>query len=172
VVRAGAPTSQFMAAAGVWNAARFTDPSTGTVHDTVDLPVTTMDSGTTAATDMTAAALIARITVVDGELATLAAGTDRTNKEFEKRALEAALRTRSVRVNVTVNGLQDRGSAAVPPEDEVFVRLRGPGGATSVSARVALAAGGSNMFTVPLAPLAAAGTLHGGNHQVTVGFDR
>lgn len=153
VVRAGAPTSQFMAAAGVWNAARFTDPSTRTVHDTVDLPLTTMDSGTTVATDMTTAALIARIMVVDGQLVGLAAGSDRTNKEFEKRALETALGTRRARVNVTVLGLQDRGSAAVPPEDEVFVRLRGPGGGTSVTAPVPLRVGGSNLFTVRLAPL-------------------
>ena len=45
VVREGPPTAAFMDAARTWNAATFTDPSTGTTHDTVDLPIETVDPG-------------------------------------------------------------------------------------------------------------------------------
>ena len=43
------------------------------------------------------------------------------------RAVAAELRTREVRVRAINRNLQDTGSAARPPEDEIFVALTTPG---------------------------------------------
>jgi hypothetical protein len=102
IVRAGAPTSDFMDAARKWNNLSFTDPATGTTHQTIDLPTTTLDSGSVAAADRTTSDIVIRLDQVNRELATLAAGTDRTNKEFEKRALEAELAHRGDQPTTTL----------------------------------------------------------------------
>ena len=90
----GAPTAAFMQAAGQWNASIFHDDSfwgtiLGTTVETVDLPITTLPSGVKAAVDMTTAEILARVPVVQGEIRGLGGGpsVDRTNKEFEMRAL-------------------------------------------------------------------------------------
>jgi hypothetical protein len=155
VVSAGAPSSQFMGAAGRWNRASFGEldahgAPTGTAHGTADLPLTTVDGGTAAATDMATSAIVARLGVVNRELTTVAAGADRTNKEFERRALETELRTRTIAITVHVNRLQDTGGAAVPPEDEVFVNLAGSHGGRLHTPRATLAAGAEETFTLPV----------------------
>jgi hypothetical protein len=94
LVNAGAPSSDFMAAAQKWNDQTIKDTTTGTVHDTVNLPITTFDSGSIAAGDRRTEDLRARLDQVNAELAGMPAGVDRTNKEFEKRALEAELTRR------------------------------------------------------------------------------
>jgi hypothetical protein len=103
LVRAGAPTEQFMKAAKRWNAAKLKDPSTGKEHETVDLPLTSLDSGSVAASSRATPDLVKRIAKVKDEIKGLKAGVDRTNKEFEKRVLEAELATRP-----------DRPAAAAP----------------------------------------------------------
>lgn len=123
VVRAGPPTADFMAAARKWNAARFTDPTTGVTYDTLDLPVTTVTAGNVAAADMPTGDLITRIALVAGELGSLAAGADRNQKEFEKRLLEFELARRRIRVRVQVHETEDWTGA-----DEVYVT--GSGGST------------------------------------------
>ena len=147
VVRVGAPTTQFMAAAKKWNAAKFTDPSDAKVYDTVDLPLTSIDdSGTVAANDMGTAAIIARLAVVEDQLKT-AKGTDKPNKEMEKTCLENALKTRSAVIDVSAVKTEDRTGA-----DNVFVRLSA-GGKNAQSAAVALKDGQNHHFAVPLAGL-------------------
>lgn len=94
LVRAGAPTSEFMAAAEKWNNTKFKDPTTGKTHDSVDVPLTSFDSGNVAAGKRTLTDLHARLDQVNAELAKMPAGVDRTNKEFEKRALEAEIAKR------------------------------------------------------------------------------
>lgn len=94
LVRAGAPTSEFMAAAEKWNNTQFKDPGTGKTYDSVDVPITTFDSGGVAASKRTITDLHARLDQVNAELAGMPAGVDRTNKEFEKRALEAEIARR------------------------------------------------------------------------------
>jgi len=94
LVNAGAPSSDFMAAAQKWNDQTIKDSTTGKVHNTVDLPITTFDSGSVAAASRRTEDLRARLDQVKAELAGMPAGVDRTNKEFEKRALEAELARR------------------------------------------------------------------------------
>ena len=173
VVSAGAPSSEFMGAAGRWNRASLREldahgAPTGTAHDTVDLPLTTVSGGTAAATDMTTAAIVARLVVVNRELATLRPGTDRTNKEFEHRALDTELRTRTIAITVHVNHLQDTGGAARPPEDEVTVNLAGPHGGALHTPRATLAAGAEETFVVgvdSLLPLDGPVTIHVMEHD-------
>jgi len=102
LVRAGAPTSEFMAAGEKWNKTTFKDPGTGKTHDSVDVPITTFDSGSVSAGNRTITDLHARLDQVNAELATLPAGVDRTNKEFEKRALEAEIAKRGALAPVAV----------------------------------------------------------------------
>jgi hypothetical protein len=147
VVRVGAPTAQFMAAAKKWNSAKFTDPSDAKVYDTVDLPLTSNDdSGAVAANDMGAAAIIARLAVVEGQLKT-AKAADKPNEEMEKTCLENALKTRSAVLDVNAVKTEDRAGG-----DNVFVRLS-TGGKNAQSATVALKDGQNHHFAVPLAGL-------------------
>jgi hypothetical protein len=113
-VRAGAPTAQFMAAAEKWNNTTFKDPTTGKKYDSVDLPITTFDSGDVAASKRTTSDLHARLAQVNAELAVMPAGVDRTNKEFEKRALEAEITKRTGAAPAAV---------AVPPASRTTVDL-------------------------------------------------
>ena len=130
----GAPTASFMTAAATWNAAEFHDDSFwgrlfGDPIQTVDLPITTLPSGVQAAVDMTTADIIARIPVVRGELAGLPAGpsVDRTNKDFELRALVTELATRKINLELTCHSISDTGGAASPAEDETWLALSGGG---------------------------------------------
>lgn len=148
LTQAGAPSTAFMSAAGLWNAATFSNLATGAVVPSVDIPITTMDSGTVAAVDISTTALLTRIALVDSQLAGLAPGTDRTNKEFEKRALEAELPRRFVKVSVRVNSTEDWTGA-----DEVYVKLTGPSGSVARSGERSLNDGDANDFVVPLVTL-------------------
>jgi predicted ThiF/HesA family dinucleotide-utilizing enzyme len=146
MVSAGAPTTAFMDAARKWNAATFTDPTTSTVHNTVDLPILNDDlnSGMTRAADRTTANLIAWINMVNFQLSNMAAGADRTNKEFEKRALEAELRTRSLQATVRVVS-----TTSGPGRDDVYMKVSR--GRRSVRTRVRMMGDGqTGTFSVPL----------------------
>jgi hypothetical protein len=94
LVQAGAPSAAFMGAATLWNIAAFHKTGTNVTAQTVDIPLTGLDSGKVAAAKLSTPDLQARIKQVDLEIS-LAAGVDRTNKEFEKRALEAELASRT-----------------------------------------------------------------------------
>jgi len=130
----GAPTASFMTAASTWNAAEFHDDSIwgrlfGDPIATVDLPTTTLPSGVQAAVDMTTVDLLARLPVVRAEITGLPAGpsVDRTNKEFELRALVTELAIRKITLELTCNSISDTGGAASPAEDETWLALSGGG---------------------------------------------
>jgi len=148
VVQSGAPSTAWMGAASRWNAATFTDTSTGASHGSVDIPTTSASAsaGSVAPQDMTTAAIIARIPVVDGELAALA-GLDAQQKAFEKRALEAELRRRNAKISVNVRKTEDWTGA-----DEVYVVLSSAAG-TARSAVVDLNDGQHHDFLVGLSAL-------------------
>ena len=133
----GAPTASFMTAATTWNAAEFHDDSLwgrwfGDPIQTVDLPITTLPSGVQAAVDMTTVDLLARLPVVRAEVTGLPAGpsVDRTNKEFELRALVTELATRKITLELICNSISDTGGAASPAEDETWLALSGGGSPT------------------------------------------
>ena len=160
-VASGAPTARFMGAASTWNSAVFHDQSfwgwlTDTTADTVDLPITTLPSGAKAAVDMTTREILARIPVVEGEVAKLPAGpgVDRTNKEFELAALGKELKKRKIVVDVNCSSISDTGGAASPPEDEVWLSLRGGGGTNAVltlTGTRTFRAGDSHTYEFPVA---------------------
>ena len=79
---------------------------------------------------MTTADILARVKVVRAEGAALPAGpsVDRTNKEFELRALVTELAKRKINIELTCKSLSDTGAAARPPEDEIWLSLDGGGG--------------------------------------------
>jgi hypothetical protein len=158
----GAPTATFMQAAGVWNAAEFHDDSAGPrwlqewlglVVPSVDLPITTLPSGVRAAVDMTTTDILARLPVVRGELGGLPAGpsVDRTNKEFELRALVSELEKRKINVTLTCNSISDTGGAASPPEDEIWLALDGGGTfATTLTAIRPFRTGNTHTYEFPV----------------------
>lgn len=110
VVRAGAPSSEFMAAARKWNQATFTDTATGKTYDSVDLPITFAGSGGVSPAKLSTSQLVLRIAEVTNELGVIGSvgaiqnplgggplvdvTSDRKSKELEKRALEAELARR------------------------------------------------------------------------------
>ena len=147
LVRAGVPTSDFMEAAAVWNAATFTDPTSGTVHDTVDLPTTSgavLGSGMDIARNRNTRYLLSRIAVVEDEIAGVATGAELVNKRFERRALVTELLRRSAIVDIKVNSTEDWLGA-----DEVYVKLSSTGG-TYTSRTRSMNDGASHRFRVPL----------------------
>jgi hypothetical protein len=159
VLASGAPTSDFMQAAGVWNDASFHDDSFagiralqdffGTTTDSVDLPITTLPSGSQAAVDMRTMDILTRLPVVRGELAGLPAGpsVDRTNKQFELRALMTELAKRKIDIELFCNSISDTGAAAAPPEDEVWLALNGGGSPTiALTATRTFRPGGRHKF--------------------------
>jgi hypothetical protein len=147
VVRAGAPTAQFMAAAKKWNDTTFTD-SAGTRYPTVDLPLTTGDSGSASVQARTTSDLITRQATVEGELKALPAGADRTNKEFEKQAITVELRKRYAMVSVhVVNKHHPTGG------DNIYVRLSGAGRSVQSTVVDDIAQGDGFDFSLQLSSL-------------------
>jgi hypothetical protein len=128
LLQAGVPTDQFMSAATTWNKAVMHDKD-GTAVNTVDLPTPMQHSDSIAAPNMTTAAILDRLPVARRELAALKPGPspERANTAFEISALEAELKKRKIFVTVTCDSISDTGGAASPPEDEVWLFLRGGG---------------------------------------------
>jgi hypothetical protein len=87
---AGVPSATFMRSAELWNAGT---TSTGTA--TLDLPTSKLPSRTTLPSSRTTSDLVIQIAKVNAELASMSPGTDKTNKEFEKKALEFELAKRA-----------------------------------------------------------------------------
>jgi hypothetical protein len=102
---------------------------------------------------MSTVEILARLPVVRTELAGLPAGpnTDRTNKQFELRALEAELGRRKINVALTCNSISDTGGAANPPEDEVWLALNGGGSmAIALTATRTFRRGNAHTFQFPV----------------------
>ncbi|WP_433302552.1 DUF4157 domain-containing protein [Actinoplanes sp. CA-030573] len=153
LVRAGTPSAEFMGAAERWNAATFHDTASGDAATPVAVPLAFMDSGAVAAADRTTADLLGRLAVVGLELMAAQAlgaamATDQTNKDFERKALEAELRKRRVKVAVHVISTEDTIGS-----DEVYVTMTGPSGAVVRSATRDLDDGDKRNFFLPLASL-------------------
>ena len=147
MVRGGVPTTDFMDAANKWNRLQFTDTGTGTVHDTVDLPTTSdlLNSGMTLPSNRSTPLLLAWLDMINFQLQNLPGpSVDRTNKLFEKRALEAELHTRNILVNVNVVKTEDWTGA-----DEVYARLKS-GSRTFRTQTRSLNDGQSFLFRVPV----------------------
>jgi hypothetical protein len=158
----GAPTAAFMQAAGQWSASIFHDDSfwgtiLGTTVETVDLPITTLPSGVKAAVDMTTAEILARVPVVQGEIRGLGGGpsVDRTNKEFEMRALVTELGKRKLKLDLECHSISDTGGAAIPPEDEVWLALMGGSGGMgmTLTSQKTYRAGDTHTYEFPLTDL-------------------
>ncbi len=159
IVRAGVPTSEFMDAANKWNNMKVKDPTTGTEYDTVDLPTTFVRSGAKAAADMTTQELLSALAIASVQVGGLnvvgalpvvgtAAGADRTNVEFEKKALEAEIKRRKATLDVRVISTEDWTGA-----DDVYAELTGPGGVTISTETKKLNDGDSHNFVVALEKL-------------------
>lgn len=157
IVQAGPPSSQFMGAAQQWNAATFHDNSYGALlnflgvgaYSPVGIPITTVSAGNVAAPSMTTAQLLQQLAIVDLQIGALTAGgaamaTDLTQKQFEKTALEAELRTRKLKVSVHVIGTEDWTGA-----DEVYVKLSA-GGRSARSTVHDLNDGQAHDFLLPI----------------------
>jgi len=132
-VASGAPTAGFMGAAAVWNDATMNNAN-GTTEATIDLPITSLPSSVRAAVELGTVQLLERLKIVNTGLEGLA-GAELKNREFEKRALEAEANRRSFTINVRCDRLQDTGSAASPPEDEVWLSLSNGGTMLTTSAQ-------------------------------------
>jgi hypothetical protein len=91
--------------------------------------------------------LIALLSFVNFELTQLAAGADRTNKIFEKRAVEQELKTRQAMVHVKVVRTEDSVGA-----DEVYVKMAA-GGRSYKSPVRDLNDGQEWSFRIPLSEL-------------------
>jgi len=121
-INAGLPSLGFMQAANKWNNLQFTDTGTGTVHDTVDLPTidNPFDSGTTLPSARTTQNLLLWLDLIKSQIDGLPnPSVERTNKEFERRALEAELLTRQIALKVKVVKTEDTFGA-----DEVYAKLK------------------------------------------------
>lgn len=148
----GAPTQNFMQAATTWNNATFhTTDAAATAVDTIDIPLTTLPSGVQAAVNLPTADLITRVAAVRAEVAGLAPGTvDRTNKDFELRALDTELRKRRILVDLDCRRISDTGGAARPAEDEVWLSLEPPGLGVTLTGVRTYRAGDSHAYTFPI----------------------
>ena len=139
---AGAPTSDFVTAATTWNAASMHQG--GATVPTVDLPVATPTPGAAPTTalgsratarapsTMSTADLITALSMRTAALP--AAGPDHANVLLELRALAQELRGRELSVTAEAVRLQDTGTAARPPEDEVWVSVDSLGATGGTSA--------------------------------------
>ena len=141
VVREGPPTAAFMEAAKKWNAASFTDPSTGTAYATVDLPLEAVDPGALSTPDL------ARRLADCRRDAGLLAGDPKSRKDLECLALERELKNRNVKISVKVNSTEDWLGA-----DHVYVKVAGA--STHTTKVKKLDDGDSFDFLVPLGALA------------------
>ena len=106
VVAAGVPSATFMRAAELWNAAK-----TSTGEATIDLPTSKLPSSAKLPSSRTTAGLVIELARLNNELASMSSGTDKTNKEFEKAALEFELAKRPNKPSIS---LADQEKAAAP----------------------------------------------------------
>jgi hypothetical protein len=117
LVSTGVPSKNFLEAAKLWNSTTFKDTKIpNKTYDSVDLPITTNSSGSKLPSDMKTSEIVESLTQIAQQLPSLS-GVNKTNREFEKRALEAELSTRNIKISVTVNSTEDWTG-----NDEVYVK--------------------------------------------------
>jgi hypothetical protein len=114
IVREGPPSEAFGDAAAKWNSLSFTDPTTGTSYDTVDLPIA-HDLAMFGTRD-----LARRVVEIRAEVAALPAGPEKVRRGFTLVAYERELGRRHIEVAVKVRSTEDWLGA-----DHVYVRLTG-----------------------------------------------
>jgi hypothetical protein len=110
VISAGNPTADFQRSAALWNAGK-----TSTGDETMDLPVNTNASILADPTTVATAELAIRIGRIDADIAK-ATGTQKTQLEFEKKAMEAELARRGD-APTTSYAAQETAAAAKSTED-------------------------------------------------------
>jgi Domain of unknown function (DUF4157) len=111
VVTTGVPTATFMEAAKLWNA---NPTSTGAA--TTALPTSTLPSSTTLPSSRTTSELVIDIARITSELASMVPGIDKTNKEFEKKALEFELAKRADQPTISLAD-QEKAAALLSTAD-------------------------------------------------------
>ena len=111
VAAAGVPTATFMRAAELWNAA-----TTAAGAATIDLPTSKLPSSAKLPTSYSTAGLAIEIFRINKELASMPAGTDKTNKAFEKAALDLVLAKRPDKPTSSVAD-QEKAAAALSTPD-------------------------------------------------------
>ena len=111
VASTGVPTATFMQAATLWN----TNP-TSSGAATIGLPTSTLPSSTAMPSSRTTSELVLDIARITSELASMAPGTDKTNKEFQKRALEFELAKRADQPTISLAD-QERAAALLSTTD-------------------------------------------------------
>ncbi len=148
-VRAGMPTSPFFEAAKKWNEAKTVkDPKSKKELETVDLPVPadSFDSGARPAAERSTGQLLLWRNLNESELKG-AKDVEKTNKDFDRRAIDKALATRQALVEVKVVKTEDWTGA-----DEVYIKL--DSGTRQVKTAVkSLNDGQTGNYTVPVAAL-------------------
>lgn len=115
IVAAGVPSATFMRAAELWNEA-----TTSKGAETIDLPTANLPSSAIMPVRRSAAGLAIEIARISKELASMSPGTAKTNKEFEKTALEFALAKR--RDKPTISMADQETAAAMLPTSDLIKR--------------------------------------------------
>jgi len=108
---AGVPSATFMRSAELWNAGT---SSTGAA--TLDLPTSKLPSGTTLPAARTTSDLVIEIAKANAELGAMVPGTDKTNKEFEKKAMEFELAKRADQPTISLAD-QEKAAALLSTPD-------------------------------------------------------
>lgn len=127
---AGAPTENFMAAAGRWNSIAPKDQNApNTTRATVDLPISALKPTTKSPEAMATIDIIKRLQAIDATYNAMADSPDKNIILLEYQSLTAVAKTRTMNVNVKVNTQEDFIT------DNVYIKakhgtkeVRSPGG--------------------------------------------
>jgi hypothetical protein len=106
----GVPSATFMRAAELWNKA-----TTSKGAATIDLPTTKLPSSSTLGATTTAG-LVIDLAQINKDLASMSPGPDKTNKEFEKTALEFELAKRRDRPTISLADQESTAAAMSTPD--------------------------------------------------------
>jgi hypothetical protein len=149
LISPGLPSTAFTDAARRWNDAKTVrDPRSRKTLDTIDLPlpVSATETSNKPTAERRTGEMLVALGSVNNTLTT-AKDVDRSAKTLEKRAMEQALASRQVIVDVTVKKTEDRTGA-----DEVYARLSSGGKHFRTPAK-SLNDGQSGSFVLPLPSL-------------------
>lgn len=149
LVSPGLPTGAFVDAGKKWNAAKTVkDPKSNKTLDTIDLPLPASATETSSkpAGERSTGEMLVALGSVNSTLTT-AKDVDKSAKNLEKNAMQQALNTRQVIVDVKVNKTEDWTGA-----DEVYALLKS-GSKRARTPVKNLNDGQSGRFTLPLPAL-------------------
>ncbi|MBS1144033.1 MAG: hypothetical protein H6R14_1439 [Proteobacteria bacterium] len=149
LVSPGLPTGAFVDAGKKWNAAKTVkDPKRNKTLDTIDLPLPASATETSSkpAGERSTGEMLVALGAVNSALTT-AKNVDKNAKTLEKNAMQQALNTRQVIVDVKVNKTEDWTGA-----DEVYALLKS-GNKRARTPVKNLNDGQSGQFTLPLPAL-------------------